>query len=262
MRTIEIPSYFKITQEEYNNLVGKDLVTIECQQCLTLYSKTKRDINRQVLDKKEAIKYCTKQCVAKSQITSITKPCANCNKKVTRFPSDIKKAKSDNIFCSKSCAATFNNKKTKIKHGQNIIKEYSCSQCDAIFKSDETNINKHITCSTACWQEAEMKTKFIKDSLREGTNRYNLLRQNARSYSKYIYPRHCMLCHYDKHIEVCHIKDLKDFDINLTAYEVNNKYNLIHLCPNCHWEFDHNLIDISIIKEAQEQYLNNPECLL
>lgn len=30
MRTIKVTSHFKITQEQYNNLVGKDLVTIEC----------------------------------------------------------------------------------------------------------------------------------------------------------------------------------------------------------------------------------------
>lgn len=60
-----------------------------------------------------------------------------------------------------------------------------------------------------------------------------------------------MLCNYDKHYEVCHIKDIKDFNGEETIYEVNNKTNLIHLCPNHHWEFDHNQIDLSLIREAQ-----------
>ena len=261
MRTIKVPSHFKITQEQYNNLVGKDLVTIECLHCLKEYTKSKRDINRQILDKEEPVKYCSKSCSDKSQITSITKACSACGKEVTRAQSEIKKAKTDNIFCNRSCSATYNNKITKLKHGLNIVKEYECSQCNKVFKSDDGIINKHTTCSTVCWQEAEMKTKTIKDTIRIGTNRYNLIRQNARSYSKYIYPRHCMLCSYDKHIEVCHVKDIKDFDVNLSMYEVNNKYNLIHLCPNCHWEFDHDLINISIITEAQNKILNSKECL-
>ena len=60
-----------------------------------------------------------------------------------------------------------------------------------------------------------------------------------------------MICNYDHHYEVCHIKPIKDFSLNSLIYEINNKDNLIHLCPNHHWEFDNNKIDISIIKEAQ-----------
>ena len=60
-----------------------------------------------------------------------------------------------------------------------------------------------------------------------------------------------MRCGYDKHYEVCYIKDLKDFSRDETFYEINHKSNLIHLCCNCHWEFDKGLIDINTIKEAQ-----------
>lgn len=102
-----------------------------------------------------------------------------------------------------------------------------------------------------------MKIKMIKNCLREGSNKFSLIRKNARSYSKYIYPLKCMLCNYDKHFEVCHIKPLNSFDNNVTLYEVNNKTNLIHLCPNCHWEFDHNLIPIEVIIEAQINSLIN-----
>ena len=101
-----------------------------------------------------------------------------------------------------------------------------------------------------------MKQRIMKDSVnRSGSNTYDNIRQNARTYSKYFYPTKCMICDYDKHYEVCHVKDLKDFTREETIYEVNNKTNLIHLCPNCHWEFDHNQLDIQKIRAAQKAAL-------
>ena len=89
----------------------------------------------------------------------------------------------------------------------------------------------------------------------DGANAYDTIRQNARTYSKYFYPAKCLLCNYDKHYEVCHVKDLKDFSGDETIFEVNNKTNLIHLCPNCHWEFDHGQISLEVIRAAQKAAL-------
>ena len=86
----------------------------------------------------------------------------------------------------------------------------------------------------------------------DGANAYDTIRQNARTYSKYFYSAKCLLCNYDKHYEVCHVKDLKDFSGDETIFEVNNKTNLIHLCPNCHWEFDHGQISLEVIRAAQK----------
>lgn len=56
-------------------------------------------------------------------------------------------------------------------------------------------------------------------------------------------PTCCEVCGYDKHFELCHIKSVSSFDNNTPIKVVNNLNNLIALCPNCHWEFDHNLMD-------------------
>ena len=81
-----------------------------------------------------------------------------------------------------------------------------------------------------------MKQRTMKEAIqRVGSNTYDAIRKNARAYSKHFFPAKCMICDYDKHYEVCHVKDLKDFTREETVYEVNNKTNLIHLCPNCHW---------------------------
>ena len=44
---------------------------------------------------------------------------------------------------------------------------------------------------------------------------------------------------YDKHIEIAHIKAIKDFDPDTRLSQINDVSNLLPLCPNCHWEFDH-----------------------
>ena len=52
----------------------------------------------------------------------------------------------------------------------------------------------------------------------------------------------CAACGYSKHTEVCHIRPIRDFPITALISDVNDPSNLIRLCPNCHWEFDHGLI--------------------
>jgi 5-methylcytosine-specific restriction endonuclease McrA len=51
----------------------------------------------------------------------------------------------------------------------------------------------------------------------------------------------CIKCGYFKHVQVAHIKAIKDFVDSTTIREVNSVSNLMYLCPNCHWEHDHGL---------------------
>ena len=55
-------------------------------------------------------------------------------------------------------------------------------------------------------------------------------------------PKRCHECGYDRHIEVCHIRDVADFPDTATIGEINDPTNLRSLCPNHHWEFDHGLL--------------------
>ena len=55
----------------------------------------------------------------------------------------------------------------------------------------------------------------------------------------------CFVCGYDKHVEIAHIKAVSDFSGESLISEINNIDNLIALCPNHHWEYDHGLLDIS-----------------
>ena len=65
------------------------------------------------------------------------------------------------------------------------------------------------------------------------------IRMLARSHFKDLLSKPCAKCGYDKHVELCHIKAISSFTPDAKVKDVNSYENLIQLCPNCHWEFDH-----------------------
>ena len=54
----------------------------------------------------------------------------------------------------------------------------------------------------------------------------------------------CIACGYSKHVEVCHIRAVADFSGTALLEEINQDTNLVGLCPNHHWEFDHGLLEL------------------
>ena len=145
-----------------------------------------------------------------------------------------------NKYCSAACS---NISRAKPKN----IKKYrieTCIFCNCKFSYiDNGKIRKF--CSTNCKTKHTRKTKesmTISEYIYEdGTrsSKYSTIRSQARTIyfenEKYI----CKCCGYDKHVHVCHIKAVSDFDIKTKLSVVNNLDNLIGLCPNCHWELDH-----------------------
>lgn len=144
--------------------------------------------------------------------------CVNCN----TFTNNPK-------FCSKSCSATHSNKLSpKRKLGGTCCKTCSipiragytyCSECFS------TRV-KDMTLSEAIYYQHHKSSAFA------------LVRSRARTACRHL-PQVCQTCGYDKHVEICHKKAVKDFPLTTLLSEVNAPENLIILCPNCHWELDH-----------------------
>lgn len=166
----------------------------------------------------------------KNPFISEEKECLICLKKFTTNSNNKTQS-----FCSISCS----NKLKKVKLG--LHKDVNCLNCNKLFKNTG---KKNNCCSLLCSMEFSMKnTKLSSLIRRTGANAYDLVRVRARTYSKYIHPLECKVCSYKKHYEVCHIKPIKEFDPeSSTLWDVNNPDNLIHLCPNHHWELDNGII--------------------
>ena len=149
--------------------------------------------------------------------------CLNC-KKETKNPK----------YCSKSCSAKHTNvlfpkrKPTKICKTclkVSSFKGYYCSkECKPIPK-----LNINTTLQDLIYKEHHKSSAFA------------YIRENARKIGKNLGFKKCSKCNYDKHFEVCHINPISSFPLTTLISTINSSLNLIPLCPNCHWELDHNL---------------------
>ena len=86
---------------------------IKCDYCGKEFEKPLNKINESY--KNGWKMYCSSECRAKSK--KIRCECANCGKELWKTPCEIRKSKTGNVFCNKSCACSYNN--TKFRSGAN-----------------------------------------------------------------------------------------------------------------------------------------------
>jgi hypothetical protein len=143
--------------------------------------------------------------------------------------------KGNQKYCSISCS---NSDKPKRK-----ITLHSCKTCSNIipkrnmFCKNCKGLGRHLKGGMLLSEKTIEETMYRSDA-----NKYGVIRCHARTVVKDRIQA-CVNCKYDTHIEVCHIKEIKDFPKTTLVKEVNSPNNLIILCPNCHWELDHGLLE-------------------
>lgn len=98
------------TQEEFNNSGSCDKLPCKCQFCKSTFYAEKRTIKQEIKQKRGRVLYCSQACFHNNSKTKQVVNCANCGISFKKKPSEIKKSKSGNHFCSKSCAAFYRNK--------------------------------------------------------------------------------------------------------------------------------------------------------
>lgn len=144
-------------------------------------------------------------------------------------------------FCSRSCNAIYNNtlkpKRAKTK---------TCAKCGALIPSVRKN------CTNCVPNRKDWSTRTIADI--HSAAKYQVssqLRTMARQqFAKSQRQRICQNCGYSKHVEICHIHAIQDFPPDTPVSIVSGIDNLVALCPNCHWEFDHGVLHIEDIPPA------------
>lgn len=103
------------TVREFNETNSRDFLSCECYTCGNAFLSRKSSIVQYLNNNPDyAIKFCSNACKGFAVRQSLEVICKNCNKTIFKSPKEIKGSKSGNNFCSRSCAASFNNKhKTK-----------------------------------------------------------------------------------------------------------------------------------------------------
>jgi hypothetical protein len=177
--------------------------------------------------------------------------CLECNNEISK-----------NKFCNLSCSAKFYNKKRpkrkktaisfgycitcndkinfKIKPGGGFYKRKFCQKClplerarkiDSLFNYEDLFLNQ------------------TKGSLLSRRKNWQSANSSIRNHSRKVYINSgkelkCEICSYNFHVEICHVKSVKDFSDTDKIVDINSIDNLIALCPNHHWELDNGLLKI------------------
>lgn len=147
-----------------------------------------------------------------------------------------------NKFCSHSCAAIVTNRLFPKRQQTNGTREYR---------------------RQGKWRKQFRKKRLRDLTLLEYLERTHVkplpamikksaLRSFARHWNQDILKKPCANCGYDKHVQLAHIKAIRDFPLTATLGEINSRTNVIQLCPNCHWEFDNTFLKISVGTEGFE----------
>lgn len=106
-----IPLY---NQKEFDRCKSREKLPLKCKQCNKTFYRTKHHIQCYLNpNNKDSGIFCSRSCSNIAQENKIKTHCTNCKKKILKIPAEFKKRK--NHFCSRSCAATYNNKHKK--HG-------------------------------------------------------------------------------------------------------------------------------------------------
>lgn len=159
-------------------------------------------------------------------MTTIPKVCKLCESPLIQKGGERADKFAKRKFCSRSCAGTYQN---DARHGpgRHKKKEEAAERALARKLKHKLVTKGELFATRINWQSARSSIAgWARDSLVEAGR-----------------VKHCSVCSYVNHVEVCHIKSVSSFKDSASISEINDLSNLVYLCPNHHWEFDHGLLD-------------------
>lgn len=196
------------------------LLDLVCPRCKKQFKRTVGSYNRSIM--RMGTCFCSDSC-------RLWKPPNRCNfcDKETKNPK----------FCSTSCSATYNNKNKPKREKADKF----CSGCG---RSSTRNTKRCKFC-----RSKKDYASLTLESLSQECGSRNSYSTTVRQHSRFVAEEagllnSCRVCGYTCCVECCHIKAVSKFPLSSTLKEVNDKDNLVGLCPNHHWELDHGIINL------------------
>lgn len=158
-------------------------------------------------------------------------------------------------FCSRSCSAIFTNKEFPKRKTKKLC--ITCNQPVSSYRNSRCKIHQkeYIETRYDYIQELTLEDYWSKKSLSNlhSSSKNAHIRLLARSHFKDLKNKPCSNCGYDKHVELCHIKPIKEFKSDSKIKDINSYSNLIQLCPNCHWEFDNGFLNLFPVLDSNQE---------
>jgi hypothetical protein len=163
-------------------------------------------------------------------------------------------------FCSKSCAATYNNtlypKRKAVSSGPcercGVEVTYTkrkdrrrggyrqvrfCKECGSLVRRQNQSKNGKLLCDRT-------KDEVFSEAKTSWHARNAITWDARRSYNRSGRPKVCATCGYSRHTQVCHKRPVSQFSGDTLVSEINSLENLVPLCPTHHWELDHGFLEL------------------
>lgn len=83
-----------------------------------------------------------------------------------------------------------------------------------------------------------LKKQLENKTLLCNTDKNKIRQQSRNKYKNSGLSLSCLCCGYSNHVQICHIKEIRDFDTSSKVSDINDLSNLVALCSNCHFELD------------------------
>jgi hypothetical protein len=154
--------------------------------------------------------------------------CLNCETELVKWQKK---------FCSKSCAAVYNNKKypKRVRDPKKI-----CVDCK---EAHVWRVGARCSSCSQIHTKKRQAEKTLEDHKKYSGRPYDKIRREARQLMNDLeIEKKCSICGYDFYVELCHIKPIASFDLQTKIGEINDPTNLVYLCPNHHKELDAGIV--------------------
>jgi len=103
------------TEAQYTKLKSENKLPCECYVCQETFYVMKKNITYEMKMNRNRLKYCSLKCRNIGRDVTVDCSCDSCGINFQKPLNQVKRSKTGNHFCSRSCAATYNN--THKKHG-------------------------------------------------------------------------------------------------------------------------------------------------
>lgn len=196
--------------------------------------------------------------------------CLNCNSPIIApYNKKLRETKIKK-FCCKSCVAKYN-KSDRIHNPRSLLDK--CSDADFLNAYNLSSDYTELACLIGYKNRINSKLKeqiierinelglieyknmtisisnMTKGELSSRRSNWQSWRSSIQKDARIVYnnsdkPKECAVCGYNKTYEVAHIKSVASFSDEILISEINDIENLVALCPNHHWEYDNDMLDI------------------
>lgn len=207
-----------------NNFNPHEKLPFECYVCQNTFFSIKKEIRKVLRNtSKHKLLFCSKICKSSLEKKKHSLICKQCGSNFEKSNSHVKQTK--NHFCSRSCAATYNNKNKTTGNRRSKLEEYIEVKLTTLYPNIEIQFNcKHIINSELDIYIPSLKLAFELNGIFHykpifGQEKYNQIQKNDNNKIQLCLTKGISLCV----IDTSSLKYFKEQNANRFFQIINEK---------------------------------------